>query len=146
MPSCTQILYAIGVGDKVGAAIIYEDYPYNFSASVAAGNMTYDGGYGTPDMEAIALLHPDLIISDNINDASLPSMRALGYKVIVSTHPTSPALPRHIARRQGNRRRNSAIVLIENITNSINAVAAKIAAANITVPDTVYYGFGQVLL
>ena len=39
--------------------------------------MTIDGGYGTPDMEAIASLRPDLILTDNINDASLPSMRSL---------------------------------------------------------------------
>ena len=39
-PSCTQILFAIGVGDKVVGVTTYDDYPYNFSAWVAAGNMT----------------------------------------------------------------------------------------------------------
>ncbi len=39
-PSCTQILFAIGAGDKVVGVTTYDDYPYNFSAWVAAGNMT----------------------------------------------------------------------------------------------------------
>ena len=69
-PSCTQILFAIGAGDKVVGVTTYDDYPYNFSAWVAAGNITIDGGYGTPSMEAIASLRPDLILTDNINDGA----------------------------------------------------------------------------
>ena len=139
-PSCTQILYAIGVGDKVVGVTTYDDYPYNFSAWVAAGNMTYDGGYGTPNMEAIASLHPDLILSDNINDASLPSMRALGYKVLVLNPSNIAGIYQDISlvgRATGAETQATAV--IENITNSINAITAKIAAANITVPQTVYY-------
>ena len=76
-PSCTQILYAIGVGDKVVGVTTYDDYPYNFSAWAAAGNMTIDGGYGTPNMEAIASLRPDLILDrQHQRWQSLPSMRA----------------------------------------------------------------------
>ncbi|MGD0203416.1 MAG: cobalamin-binding protein [Candidatus Bathyarchaeia archaeon] len=139
-PSCTQILFAIGVGDKVVGVTTYDDYPYNFSAWVAAGNMTYDGGYGTPNMEAIASLHPDLILSDNLNDASLPSMRALGYKVLVLNPATIAGIYQDIAlvgRATGAETQATAV--IENITSSINAITAKIAAANITVPQTVYY-------
>jgi iron complex transport system substrate-binding protein len=133
-------LFAIGVGDKVVGVTTYDDYPYNFSAWVAAGNMTYDGGYGTPNMEAIASLHPDLILSDNLNDASLPSMRALGYKVLVLNPATIAGIYQDIAlvgRATGAETQATAV--IENITSSINAITAKIAAANITVPQTVYY-------
>ena len=87
-PACTQILFAIGDGNKVVGVTDYDNYPYNFSAWIAAGNMTSIGGYSTPNMEAIASLHPDLIVSDNINDALLPNMRSLEYKVIV-INPTS---------------------------------------------------------
>ena len=80
----------------------YDDYPYNFSAWAAAGNITIDGGYGTPNMEAIASLNPSLILTDNINDGvALSSMRALGYKVVV-LNPTNHRryLPRYILSRQ----------------------------------------------
>ncbi len=139
-PSCTQILYAIGVGDKVVGVTTYDDYPYNFTAWVAAGNMTYDGGYGTPDMEAIASLRPDLILSDNLNDASLPSMRALGYKVLVLNPTDINGIYQDISfvgRATGAETQAAAV--IENITNTINSITTKIADANITTPLKVFY-------
>jgi iron complex transport system substrate-binding protein len=139
-PSCTQILFAIGVGDKVVGVTTYDDYPYNFSAWIAAGNMTSIGGYSTPDMEAIAMLHPNLIVSDNINDAILPNMRSLGYKVLVINPNSINGIYKDISligRATGAE--PQATTLIDNISSSINAITAKIAAANITVPLKVYY-------
>jgi iron complex transport system substrate-binding protein len=132
-PSCTQILFAIGVGDKVVGVTTYDNYPYNFSAWVAAGNMTYDGGYGTPNMEAIASLNPGLILTDNINDASLPSMRALGYNVLV-LNPTTIAGIYHdislVGKATGTETQATAV--IENITNTINSITTKISDAHVT--------------
>jgi iron complex transport system substrate-binding protein len=139
-PSCTQILYAIGVGDKVVGVTTYDNYPYNFTAWAAAGNMTIDGGYGTPDMEAIASLRPDLIVSDNINDASLPSMRDLGYKVLVLNPTNIAGIYQDISlvgRATGAE--NQATAVIENITNTINSITTKISDANITTPMKVFY-------
>jgi iron complex transport system substrate-binding protein len=139
-PSCTQILFAIGVGDKVVGVTTYDDYPYNFSAWVAAGNMTIDGGYGTPNMEAIASLHPDLVLSDNLNDPVLPSMRSSGYKVLVLNPTTINGIYQDISlvgRATGAE--TQSIAVIENISGTINAITEKIAAANITTPLKVYY-------
>ena len=139
-PSCTQILFAIGVGDKVVGVTTYDDYPYNFSAWVAAGNMTIDGGYGTPNMEAIASLHPDLILTDTINDAAIPSMRSLGYKVL-ELNPTSiNGIYQDISLvGRATNAETQAIAVIENISSTINTITTKIAAANITTPLTVFY-------
>ena len=138
-PSCTQILFVIGAGDKVVGVTTYDDYPYNFSAWVAAGNMTYDGGYGTPNMEAIASLNPNLILTDNINDVSLPSMRALGYKVVV-LNPTTIAGIYHditlVGKATGSETQATAVVA--NITNTINSISTKIANARVT-PMKVFY-------
>ena len=139
-PSCTQILFAIGLGDKVVGVTTYDNYPYNFTAWVAAGNMTIDGGYGTPNMEVIASLNPGLILTDNINDASLPSMRALEYKVLVLNPTTIAGIYQDISlvgRATGAEAQATAV--IENITNSINAITTKIADANITNPMKVFY-------
>jgi len=133
-------LFAIGVGDKVVGVTTYDDYPYNFSAWIAAGNMTSIGGYSTPNMEAIASLHPDLIVSDNINDAILPNMRSLGDKVIVINPNSITGIYQDISligRATGAE--PQATTLIDNISSSINAITAKIAAANITAPLKVYY-------
>jgi iron complex transport system substrate-binding protein len=139
-PSCTQFLFAIGVGDKVVGLTTYDNYPYNFSAWIAAGNMTSIGGYSTPSLEAIATLHPDLILTDNINDALLPNMRSLGYKVLVLNPDSITGIYQDISlvgRATGAT--PQATTLIDNISSSINAINAKIAAANITVQQKVYY-------
>ena len=139
-PSCTQILFAIGEGPKVVGVTTYDNYPYNFTAWAAAGNMTIDGGYGTPNMEVIASLHPDLILCDNQNDVNLPSMRALGYKVIVLNPSTVTGIEQDImlvGRATGAETEATAVVA--NISDTISNIQAKIAAANITTTPTVYY-------
>ena len=138
-PSCTQIVFAIGEGSKVVGVTSYDDYPYNFSAWIAAGNMTLDGGYGTPDMEAIAGLRPDLILTDNINDASLPSMRSLGYKVVV-LNPTTISGILHDISLVGTATgaETQANAVVKNITSTIDTIATKIANAHLT-PMKVFY-------
>ncbi len=82
-PSNTQIVFAIGVGNKVVGVTDYDRYPYNFTAWIAAGNMTSVGGYSTPNKETIASLNPDLILATTINDPDVVTLRNLGYKVLV---------------------------------------------------------------
>jgi iron complex transport system substrate-binding protein len=55
-PSNTEILYALGLGDKVVGVTDYCDYPPE------AGNETRVGGYINPDMEQIVALNPDLVL------------------------------------------------------------------------------------
>ncbi len=82
-PSNTQILFAIGVGERVVAVTDYDHYPYDFAAWIAAGNMTSIGGFSTPNKETIALLKPDLILATPINNPDVVTLRDLGYKVLV---------------------------------------------------------------
>ena len=82
-PSNTQILFAVGVGDKVVGVTDYDHYPYNFTAWIAAGNMTSVGGFSTPNKETIASLNPDLILATPINDPDVVTLRGLGYNVLV---------------------------------------------------------------
>jgi iron complex transport system substrate-binding protein len=139
-PACTQILFAIGDGNKVVGVTDYDNYPYNFTAWIAAGNMTSIGGYSTPNMEAIASLRPDLIVSDNINDALLPNMRSLGYKVIVINPTSINGIYQDITMvGKATGAQTQATNVIANITKTINNIEAKITAANITTKPKVYY-------
>jgi iron complex transport system substrate-binding protein len=82
-PSNTQIVFAIGLGDKVVGITDYDHYPYNFTAWIEAGNITSIGGFSTPNKETIASLSPDLILATPINDPDVVTLRDLGYKVLV---------------------------------------------------------------
>jgi iron complex transport system substrate-binding protein len=56
-PSNTEILFALGLGDKVVGVTDYCDYPPE------ALNKTKVGGYANPDIEKIVALNPDLVLA-----------------------------------------------------------------------------------
>ena len=82
-PSNTEILFAIGAGDKVIGVTRYCNYPYNFTAWIEAGNMTSIGSYRDPTIEPITALEPDLILSTQKSLESTNNLRNLGYNVLV---------------------------------------------------------------
>jgi iron complex transport system substrate-binding protein len=138
-PSNTQILFAIGVGDKVVGVTDYDHYPYNFSAWIAAGNMTSIGGVSTPNKETIASLNPDLILATNLNDADSVTLRNLGYKVITLNPNNVTGVLLDIAMvGKATGASQNATTLVNSINNEINTITAKITAAHVTKP-LVYY-------
>jgi iron complex transport system substrate-binding protein len=139
-PSNTQIMFAIGAGDKIVGVTDYDTYPYNFSAWIEAGNMTSIGGYSTPNKEAIATLHPDLILATPINDVDIVTLRSLGYNVLV-INPTSVSgvLQDISLLGRATGANTGATALINSITVKINTITAKIAAANMAQQPKVYY-------
>ena len=138
-PSNTQILFGIGVGDKVVGVTDYDHLPYNFTAWIAAGNMTSVGGFSTPNKEAIALLHPDLILATPINDPDVVTLRSLGYNVLVLNPNDVNGVFKDITMvGKAIGADQNATTLVNSIKNKIDSIEAKIAAANETKP-LVYY-------
>ena len=138
-PSNTQILYAIGVGDRVVGVTDYDQYPYNFTAWFEAGNMTSIGGFSTPNKETIASLNPDLLLATTIHDADLPTFRELGYKVLV-LNPTdvNSVLNDILMVGKATNSEQSAQNLVDSINSEIDNISQKIAAAHMEKPK-VYY-------
>jgi iron complex transport system substrate-binding protein len=137
-PSCTEILYAIGAGDKVVGVTAYDDYPYDFAAWIAAGNMTSVGDFTSPNMEVVISLDPDLILaSGGVQEDSVRSLRDFGYKVLVLDPTSVDGILKDIE-LVGNAtgKQAEATALVNNLTSRINAVAEKVA--NATKPE-VYY-------
>jgi iron complex transport system substrate-binding protein len=79
-PHLTEVLFAAGVGERVVGVVAYSDYP------PAARALPQVGGYSNVDMEAIAALHPDLVVAwkSGNRDANLDRLAALGIPVFVS--------------------------------------------------------------
>jgi iron complex transport system substrate-binding protein len=138
-PSNTQILFAIGVGNRVVGVTDYDHQPYNFTAWIEAGNMTSIGGFSTPNKEVIASLNPDLILATPVNDADVASLRNLGYKVLVLNPNSVDGVLADITMvGQATGATQNATALVNSINNQISDIEAKIAAANLPKP-TVYY-------
>ena len=138
-PSNTQILFAIGVGEKVVAVTDYDKYPYDFAAWIAAGNMTSIGGFSTPNKETIASLNPDLILATPINDPDVVTLRSLGYNVLVLNPNDVNGVLNDISMvGKATGANQNATKLVNSINDKISATEAKIAAANLPKPK-VYY-------
>jgi iron complex transport system substrate-binding protein len=130
-PSTTEIVFALGLNEKVVGVDSYSDYPYDFSAWVAAGNMTYVGDFSGPNMEVIASLDPDLILATGgVQAETVVSLRDLGYKVLVLNPTSIDGIMKNIE-LVGNAtgKTAEAEALINDITSRINAVVNKVANA-----------------
>jgi len=80
-PSITEILFALGLGDRVVGVTRYCNYPPEVLEKVGKGEITVIGGYTDPSLEKIIGLNPDLVIGHNllkpefvkkIEDAGIP--------------------------------------------------------------------------
>ncbi|MBE9514205.1 MAG: cobalamin-binding protein [Chloroflexi bacterium] len=75
-PSNTEILFALGLGDKVVGVTKHCDYPQEASEKQKIG------GYSTPDLEKIVALQPDLILASSIHEKEvIPSLEEMGFTV-----------------------------------------------------------------
>ena len=138
-PSNTQILFAIGLGDKVVGITDYDHYPYNFTAWIEAGNITSIGGFSTPNKETIASLSPDLILATPINDPDVVTLRDLGYKVLVlNPNDVGGVLSDISLVGKAAGADQDAASLVASLSSQISAIEAKIASANLPKPK-VYY-------
>ncbi len=75
-PSVTEILFALGLGDKVVGVDMYSDYPEE------AASKPYVGDAWNPSIESIVALEPDLVVT--VESAQLTGeLEALGLTYIV---------------------------------------------------------------
>ena len=81
-PSCTEILFAVGAGDRVVGVTSFCDYPLEVVDKVNKEEIEVIGGYSTPSFEKIVNLEPDLIVGAYGNpDDVIYRLIELGYPV-----------------------------------------------------------------
>ncbi|MBE0512959.1 ABC transporter substrate-binding protein [Candidatus Bathyarchaeota archaeon] len=83
-PSCTEILFALGLGDKVVGVDEYSDYPPEVKERVEAGNLTTVGSFEAISIELVVGLEPDLILATGgVQRVVVESLEGLGQPVVV---------------------------------------------------------------
>ena len=137
-PSTTEIVFALGLDDRVVAVSNYCDYPYNFSAWIAAGNMSSIGDFSNPNMEVIASLEADLIIATGgVQGPTIGTLRDLGYNVLVLNPASIDGVLQNIELIGNATGKNAeAATVIANINSRIDAVVNTVAGAS---KPKVYY-------
>ena len=130
-PSNTEILFALGLDNKVVAVTDYCNYPYNFTEWIAAGNMTSIGDFSKPNMEVIASLNPDLILATaGVQGETVDTMRSLGYNVLVLDPTNITGVFKDIELVGKATGKNAeATALVNSLSARIDAVVSKVADA-----------------
>lgn len=83
-PSCTEILFALDLGDKVVGVDTYSDYPPVVKERVEAGQLTTVGSFAEISVELVIGLHPDLILATGgVQRTVVESLAERGQTVIV---------------------------------------------------------------
>ncbi len=76
-PSNTEILFALGLGDKVVGVTDFDDYPPEATTKAKIG------GFSTVNLEKVIALSPDLILAADIHKKTVtPELEKRGLRVI----------------------------------------------------------------
>jgi len=120
-PGNTEILFALGLEDKIVGVTQYCNYPE------AAKKKLRVGGYSTPDIEMVVSLQPDLVLAESIHEKTvLPALEGVGLTVIVMSASSLDTVLKDIrlvGRIMGKDR--VAARLVSNLSNRIEAVTRK---------------------
>jgi iron complex transport system substrate-binding protein len=76
-PSNTEILFALGLGDRIVGVTDYCNYPPEATTKPSIG------GYNTPNIEQVIAMNPDLVLATEIHQVDLiPQLESRGLTVI----------------------------------------------------------------
>ncbi|GFN23909.1 ABC transporter substrate-binding protein [Thermanaeromonas sp. C210] len=81
-PGNTEILFALGLGDKVVGVDDYSDYPPK------AAEVPKVGGFSNPNVEKIVALQPDLVLATNMHEQAVRRLEEVGIPVAVVSPKT----------------------------------------------------------
>jgi len=120
-PSNTEILFALGLEDKIVGTTDYCDYPEAAKAKPRVA------GYTTPDIEKLVSLDPDLILAEAIHEERLlPALDKLGLTVIVMSAKSIDVVLHDITLvGQINGKSRVAAQLVDSLTQRMKAVTSK---------------------
>ncbi|MDD4658799.1 MAG: ABC transporter substrate-binding protein [Eubacteriales bacterium] len=76
VPSSTEILFALGVGDRVVGASDFCNYPEE------ALSITRVGGFDVPNLELIVSLEPDLVFAASLHKETVEALEGMGIAVL----------------------------------------------------------------
>jgi iron complex transport system substrate-binding protein len=123
VPSVTETLFALGVGDQVVGVSSYDDYPPDVRTLPRVGSFL------TPNLEAIAALRPTIVIGRGIssNQREIHALRAMGYEILMIEDDSLPQIEqsiRLIGTRVGKSQQADAI--IASIEANVNDVRTRV--------------------
>ena len=121
-PHLTEILFSLGVGEKIIATVHYADYPD------AARQIPRLGDVFSISVEAIVALAPDLILAWTTggNQRTLQQLKELGYPIFLNEAGSLAGVASSVERiGQLVGRSDTASKLAREFVNGVNAIATE---------------------
>lgn len=124
-PANTEIVYAIGAGDRMVGVTSYDDYP----AEVA--DLAKVGDFAGPNIEAVAALNPDLVLlTGGVQQEVIDQLEGLGATAVVIDPKTIEGVEKDITVLGAvlNEREGAASVVADMVArlDAVKAEAAKL--------------------
>ncbi len=126
-PSITEAIYALGVEEKLVGCTDYCNYP------VEVAEIASIGGFSTPNLEIIASLNPDLIITASWNAEIVSLLESQGYAIVIILAKTLNEIIENmgIIANLANAHQNG-MYLMGNMTFEMEGLTNKTATLNYT--------------
>jgi len=125
-PSNTEIIFALGLGDRVVGVTDYCDYPEE------AKSKEKIGGFSNPSIEKIISLNPDLVLATTMHEKPVKKLEEMKIPVIVlEPKNIDEMLDSLILVGKATGKEDNAKALVESLKNRINSVKEKVAS----IPD-----------
>lgn len=132
-PSHTEILFALGLGERIVGVTNYCDYPQE------ALSKPKIGGFSTPSVEKIIETNPDLVLAGDMHQQTVVALEAAKIKVLVFTPNTMEDIFTTIttigkAAGETEKTKN----LVDSLRQRASAVGQKVAQAQGAKPRVFY--------
>lgn len=122
VPAVTEILFALGVGDRVQAVTYHDTWPPEAAA------LPVVGGFAAPDVQRVAAVAPEVVFVSSLHQETAAALNANGIQTIALDIDSIQASDAAI-RRLGEifQRQTAAENLVDRIHADLDLVAAKVA-------------------
>ena len=87
-PSTTEILFGLGLSDKIVGTVSYSGYATDIQDTIKANNITVVGTFNKVNVELVTSLQPDLIVASGAYQQSLAEKFKEQGKTVVILNPT----------------------------------------------------------
>ncbi|MFC0015140.1 MULTISPECIES: ABC transporter substrate-binding protein [Allobacillus] len=139
IPSATEIVYAVGGGDKVVGVDEWSNYPEEVTDIEKVGDMNLN-------IEKIVELEPDLVVADLNNGEDIQALRDKGLKVVVLGAQTLEETYEDLRLAgQAVGTEEKATEIVENMQNKIEEIEEKTAELSEDEKKSVWFEIDQEL-
>jgi iron complex transport system substrate-binding protein len=138
-PSNTEILFALGLGDRIVGVTDYCNYPPEAKTKPSIG------GYNTPNIEQVIAMNPDLVLATEVHQTNLiPQLESRGLTVIgLSPKNISEVLDAITLVGKATGQEKEAASLVTDMQKRIKAVTDKTSKLSESQKPRVFYIFWQ---